>query len=37
VVAEGQRAGLSAEIAEPVWRTLNEASIRHEFEEFDRR
>ncbi|HEX4636719.1 MAG TPA: chorismate mutase [Rhizomicrobium sp.] len=37
VVAEGQRAGLSAEIAEPVWRTLIEASIRHEFEEFDRR
>jgi isochorismate pyruvate lyase len=37
VIAEGQRAGLSAEIAEPVWRTLIEASIRHEFEAFDRR
>jgi len=37
VIAEGQRAGLSAEIAEPVWRTLIEASIRHEFEVFDKR
>jgi isochorismate pyruvate lyase len=37
VIAEGRRAGLSAEIAEPVWRTLIEASIRHEFEAFDRR
>ena len=37
VIAEGQRLGLSAEIAEPVWRTLIEASIRHEFEAFDRR
>jgi isochorismate pyruvate lyase len=37
VIAEGRRAGLSADIAEPVWRTLIEASIRHEFEAFDRR
>ena len=37
VIAEGRRAGLSAEIAEPVWRTLIEASIRHEFEAFDKR
>ena len=37
VIAEGRKAGLSAEIAEPVWRTLIEASIRHEFEAFDKR
>ena len=37
VIAEGERTGLSAEIAEPVWRTLIEASIRHEFSAFDRR
>jgi isochorismate pyruvate lyase len=37
VIAEGRRAGLSAEIAEPVWRTLIEASIKHEFAAFDRR
>lgn len=37
VIAEGQKAGLAAEIAEPVWRTLIEASIRHEFDTFDRR
>jgi len=37
VIAEGRRAGLSAEIAEPVWRTLIEASIRHEFSAFDKR
>jgi isochorismate pyruvate lyase len=37
VIAEGRRAGLSAEIAEPVWRTLIEASIRHEFQAFDKR
>ena len=37
VIAEGRKAGLSAEISEPVWRTLIEASIRHEFEAFDRR
>ena len=35
VIAEGRKAGLSADIAEPVWRTLIEASIRHEFEAFD--
>lgn len=37
VIAEGRKAGLSAEIAEPVWRTLIEASIRHEFDAFDKR
>src|SRR5262249_44063108 len=37
VIAEGRKTGLSAEIAEPVWRTLIEASIRHEFVVFDRR
>jgi len=37
VIAEGKRTGLSAEIAEPVWRTLIEASIRHEFDAFDKR
>jgi isochorismate pyruvate lyase len=37
VIAEGRRSGLSAEIAEPVWRTLIEASIKHEFDAFDRR
>jgi isochorismate pyruvate lyase len=37
VIAEGKKAGLSPEIAEPVWRTLIEASIRHEFEAFDKR
>jgi isochorismate pyruvate lyase len=36
VVAEGRKAGLSADIAEPVWRTLIEASIRHEFDAFDK-
>ena len=36
VIAEGRRSGLSADIAEPVWRTLIEASIRHEFDAFDR-
>ena len=35
VIAEGQRAGLSAEIAEPVWRTLIERCIAHEFDRFD--
>jgi len=35
VIAEGRKAGLAADIAEPVWRTLIEASIRHEFEAFD--
>lgn len=37
VIAEGRRAGLAAEIAEPVWRALIEASIRHEFAAFDKR
>jgi isochorismate pyruvate lyase len=37
VIAEGKRTGLSAAIAEPVWRTLIEVSIRHEFDAFDRR
>ncbi len=37
VTAGGKRPGLSAEIAEPVWRTLIEASIRHEFDAFDKR
>ena len=37
VIAEGKRTGLSPEIAEPVWRTLIEASIAHEFEMFDKR
>jgi isochorismate pyruvate lyase len=36
VIAEGRRTGLSAGIAEPVWRTLIEASIAHEFEMFDK-
>ena len=35
VLAEAQKVGLSAAIAEPVWRTLIEQSIRHEFEKFD--
>ena len=37
VLAEGRKAGLNADIAEPVWRTLIEASIRHEFETFDKK
>ena len=37
VIAEARKAGLSADIAESVWRTLIEASIRHEFEAFDKR
>ena len=35
VTAEANRAGLSAAIAERVWRTLIEASIAHEYEAFD--
>jgi isochorismate pyruvate lyase len=35
VLAQARRAGLSEAIAEPVWRTLIEHSIRHEFEKFD--
>ena len=37
VIAEGRRAGLSPTIAEPVWRTLIEVSVAHEFSEFDKR
>jgi len=37
VMAEGRRTGLSAQIAEPVWRSLIEASIRHETQIFDQR
>jgi isochorismate pyruvate lyase len=37
VIAEGKRTGLSERIAEPVWRTLIEASIAHEFQTFDKR
>jgi isochorismate pyruvate lyase len=37
VIAEGRKAGLSPDIAEPVWRALIEASIAHEFEAFDKR
>lgn len=35
VLAEAKRVGLSAAIAEPVWRELMERSIAHEFEKFD--
>jgi isochorismate pyruvate lyase len=35
VMAEAKRAGLSAAIAEPVWRTLIARCIAHEFEKFD--
>jgi isochorismate pyruvate lyase len=35
VLAEAEKAGLKAEIAEPVWRTLVERSIAYEFERFD--
>ena len=37
VIAEARNAGLSTDIAEPVWRSLIEASIRHEFETFDKK
>lgn len=37
VLAQARRAGLSEQIAEPVWRTLIEHSIRHEFETFDKK
>jgi isochorismate pyruvate lyase len=37
VLAEARSAGLSAEIAEPVWRLLVERSIAHEFAAFDQR
>ncbi|HWC63007.1 MAG TPA: chorismate mutase [Rhizomicrobium sp.] len=35
VLAAAKEAGLSASIAEPVWRTLIEQSIRHELAAFD--
>jgi isochorismate pyruvate lyase len=35
VLAEARKAGLNAEIAEPVWRTLVERSIAFEFKAFD--
>jgi len=37
VLAEAAQAGLSGTIAEPVWRTLIEQSIRHELEAFDKK
>jgi isochorismate pyruvate lyase len=37
VLAAARQAGLSPAIAEPVWRTLIEHSIAHEFAAFDRR
>lgn len=37
VLAEAKMQGLSGEIAEPVWRTLIERSIAHEFTAFDAR
>jgi isochorismate pyruvate lyase len=35
VLAEARRVGLSAAIAEPVWRTLIARCIAHEFAKFD--
>ncbi len=35
VLAEAEAAGLSADIAEPVWRKLIERCIAHEFDEWD--
>ncbi len=37
VLAEARQTGLSAAIAEPVWRMLIERCIAHEFAAFDRR
>jgi isochorismate pyruvate lyase len=37
VLIQAKAAGLSADIAEPVWRTLIEQSIRHELDVFDRK
>jgi isochorismate pyruvate lyase len=37
VIAAAKQAGLDPAIAEPVWRTLIEASIAHEFAAFDRK
>jgi isochorismate pyruvate lyase len=36
VLATAAKQGLSPAIAEPVWRTLIERSIAHEFDRFDR-
>ncbi|HZV83931.1 MAG TPA: chorismate mutase [Brevundimonas sp.] len=36
VLAAANAAGLSRDIAEPVWRTLIDRCIAHEFEAFDR-
>ena len=36
VLAAAGAAGLSADIAEPVWRTLIDRCIAHEFDAFDR-
>ena len=35
VLVEAREAGLSADIAEPVWRTLIDRCIAHEFERWD--
>ena len=35
VIAAAKKAGLNPAIAEPVWRSLVEASIAHEFAAFD--
>jgi len=35
VLAEAQKQGLSGAIAEPVWRTMIEQCIQHEFEVWD--
>jgi isochorismate pyruvate lyase len=37
VLAEARAKGLNVSIAEPVWRTLVECSIAHEFKVFDAR
>jgi isochorismate pyruvate lyase len=37
VIAAAKDAGLNPAIAEPVWRSLIEASIAHEFEAFDKK
>src|ERR1700749_1054054 len=37
VLIQARAAGLSTNIAEPVWRTLIEQSIRHELEAFDKK
>jgi isochorismate pyruvate lyase len=37
VLIQAKAAGLNADIAEPVWRTLIEQSIRHELDAFDRK